>query len=141
MTSVRQCVIVLSIIALTTGPAFAKGGGGGGGGGAGAGAGAAAGGGGGASAGAAANAAVGHGDANVSGGVVGPGKGNVQSSSHVTSAGRATALSAPGSRHRSARATQRLSAVTPGKAHPRSGVVPGKGKVGTVPTTPGHQTP
>jgi hypothetical protein len=52
--------------------------------------------------------------------------------------GRGTALTAPGSVHRSDNATARLSA--PKSATP-SGVVPGLGRIGTVPTTPGHQPP
>ncbi len=44
----------------------------------------------------------------------------------------------PGSNHRSDIANDKLEARTPGKAHPRSGMKPGGGKVGTVPTTPGH---
>jgi hypothetical protein len=66
--------------------------------------------------------------------------GNVGSpaSSHATGAGRGTAISAPGSQHRSSKATEQLSTPTPGKANPPSGVTPGMGKVGTVPTTPGQ---
>jgi hypothetical protein len=59
----------------------------------------------------------------------------------TTGAGRGTALTAPGSQHRSSTASQQLSTPTPGKAQPGSGVAPGMGRVGTVPTTPGHQTP
>jgi hypothetical protein len=58
---------------------------------------------------------------------------------HTVGAGRGTALTAPGSAHRSATATARLS--SPKNANPPSGVVPGFGRVGTVPTTPGHQAP
>ena len=50
-----------------------------------------------------------------------------------------TALSNRGSAHRSDTATENLSAPTPGKADPTSGVTPGFGRVGTVPTTRGHQ--
>ena len=53
-------------------------------------------------------------------------------------AGRGTAISAPGSQHRSSKATEQLSTPTPGKANPPSGVTPGRGNVGTVPTTPGQ---
>src|SRR6266851_4423341 len=55
--------------------------------------------------------------------------------------GRGTAINAPGSQHRSGTATGRLSAPTPGRANPPSGVTPGFGRVGTVPTTPGHSSP
>jgi hypothetical protein len=55
-----------------------------------------------------------------------------------TGAGRGTALSAPGSAHRSGTATRNLSASTPGRANPPSGVSPGQGMLGTVPTTPQH---
>jgi hypothetical protein len=53
--------------------------------------------------------------------------------------GRGTAITAPGSQHRSDTATGRLSAPSPGRAN--SGVMPGFGRVGTVPTTPGHSSP
>jgi hypothetical protein len=57
---------------------------------------------------------------------------------HTVGGGRGTALTAPGSVHRSDNATARLSSPKP--ATP-SGVTPGLGRVGTVPTTPGHQEP
>jgi hypothetical protein len=60
---------------------------------------------------------------------------------HVVGSGRGTAITAPGSQHRSSTATGRLSTATPGNAHPTSGVTPGFGRVGTVPTTPGHNAP
>ena len=60
---------------------------------------------------------------------------------HVVGSGRGTALTAPGSQHRSGTATGCLSSPTPGNAHPSSGVTPGFGRVGTVPTTPGHNAP
>src|SRR5262249_12134566 len=73
---------------------------------------------------------------------VGPaGSGVANSSKHVTGAGRRTALTASGSSHRSGTATQRLSTPLPGKANPSNGVMPGQGHLGTVPTTPGHQSP
>jgi hypothetical protein len=43
--------------------------------------------------------------------------------------------------HRSDTATGRLAAPTPGRASPPSGVTPGFGRIGTVPSTPGHQAP
>ena len=105
----RTLVLAILVLALTGTPALARGGGGGGGGGsAGAGAGGANGG--------------GHGGGPPSGLSVGDGRG--------------TALSAPGSQHRSSTATGRLSAPTPGKSNPPSGVTPGRRRVGTVPTTP-----
>jgi len=74
------------------------------------------------------------------GGGMGAGGGNGPSGATgaTVGAGRGTALSNPGSNHRSDIANDNLEARTPGKAHPRSGVKPGGGKVGTVPTTPGH---
>jgi hypothetical protein len=68
----------------------------------------------------------------------GNGGGNGPSSGATVGAGRGTALSNPGSTHRSDTANDNLEARTPGKAHPHSGVKAGGGKVGTVPTTPGH---
>ena len=121
MRMMRALLLGVAVSALVISPALAKGGGGGGGGGGnggGGGGGAAAGGNGG-----------GHG---VSGNVSAP------AADHAVGAGRGTAISAPGSEHRSPTATDRLSAPTPGKADPSSGVTPGQGKVGTVPTTPGH---
>jgi hypothetical protein len=108
MRMMRALLLGVAVSALVISPALAKGGGGGGGGGGNGG-----GGGGGAAAG-------------------GNGGG------HAVGAGRGTAISAPGSEHRSPTATDRLSAPTPGKADPPSGVTPGQGKVGTVPTTPRH---
>ena len=74
------------------------------------------------------------------GGGMGAGAGNGPSGATgaTVGAGRGTALSNRGSNHRSDTANDKLEARTPGKAHPRSGVKPGGGKVGTVPTTPGH---
>jgi len=133
MGTFRAFVLGLAVIALVVSPALAKGGGGGGGGG-----GAAGGGnGGGPAAGSPGNGqANGHGNDQGNGHGVGQGAGG--SSGFTTGAGRGTALTAPGSRHRSETATQRLSTPSPGKANPPSGVRPGKGRVGTVP--PG-QTP
>jgi hypothetical protein len=110
---VLKVILSTLLFVLAASPALAKGGGGGGGGG-GAGGGNAGGG-----------ASAGH----------GAGIGN-----DTTGAGRDTALSAPGSQHRSSTATGRLTTSTPGKANPPSGVIPGGGRRGTVPTTPG-QTP
>jgi hypothetical protein len=109
MALFRALVVGIAVSALAVAPALAKGGGGGGGNGGGNGGGAAAG-------------------------------GNVGSpaSSPATGAGRGTAISAPGSQHRSSKATEQLSTPTPGKANPPSGVTPGMGKVGTVPTTLGQ---
>src|SRR5215510_9145248 len=115
----RAFVLGLAVSALVITPAFAKGGGGGGGG-------------------------NGSGPAASGGPNGGPGNGhgvgpNAGPPSGIdTGAGRGTALTAPGSQHRSPTANQRLSTPTPGKADPKSGVTPGKGRVGTVPTTPGH---
>jgi hypothetical protein len=145
---VRMFVVAL-VVLLTAGPALARGGGGGDGG---------AGGGGGA--GAAGGVAGGNGNGNAGGngngnaggngnGVAagqGNGNGPAVGSSEVghsgpVGAGRGTAITAPGSVHRSDRAAARLAAPRPGNANPPSGVVPGFGHVGTVPTTPGHQAP
>src|SRR6266540_3990120 len=109
MRTFRTFMVAVSVIALTVAPAFAKGGGGGG-----------AGGGGG----------VGGGGGG--GNAVGLGQGNAPESGVTPGAGRGTAISAPGSQHRSDRATQNLAAPTPGKADPSSGVIPGGGRVGTV---------
>jgi hypothetical protein len=111
MTLFRAFVLVLAAIGLTVAPALARGGGGGGG-------------------------AAGGGDHGGRG--VGLGHGEGPGSGVSRGGGRDTAKSTPGSKHRSSTATKRLSAPTPGKANPPSGVVPGKGKTGTVPTTPGH---
>src|SRR5215813_10698967 len=67
--------------------------------------------------------------------------GNSGGSSHSVGAGRGTAITAPGSQHRSSTATGRLSSPGPGHANPPSGVTPGLGRVGTAPTTPGHEAP
>ncbi len=146
----RKLALALALIALVVAPAFAKGGGGGGAGGGGAGGGGAAAGGGVAASGAAVSG--GGGGAGGQGGTGGHGGGTVDGSvttgqSHaspggrVVGAGRGTALTARGSRHRSSTATRHLSTSMPGKANPSSGVIPGLGKVGTVPTTPGHKSP
>jgi hypothetical protein len=124
MTILRALVLGIAVSALVVSPALAKGGGGGGGGGGnggGGGGGVAAGGNGG-----------GHGVGGDTAGSAG---------SHSVGAGRGTAISAPGSAHRSSTATEQLSTPAPGKASPPSGVTPGGGRVGTVPTTPGHQSP
>ena len=124
MTMMRALVLGIAVSALVVSPALAKGGGGGGGGG---------GNGGGSGGGAAAGSnGAGQGAVGNAGGA---------GADHAVGAGRGTAISAPGSQHRSTTATERLSAPTPGKATPPSGVTPGKGKVGTVPTTPGHKPP
>ena len=115
MTTIRTLVLGIAVSALVVSPALAKGGGGGGNGGGGGGA-------------AAGSNAGGRGVGNVGG----------SAADHAVGAGRDTAITAPGSEHRSTTATERLSAPTPGKADLRSGVTPGKGKIGTVPTTPGH---
>ena len=137
MGTFRAFVLGLAVIALVVSPALAKGGGGGGGGGG-------AGGGGNGNGGGPAAGSPGNGQANGHGNDQGNGHGVGQgaggSSGFTTGAGRGTALTAPGSRHRSETATQRLSTPSPGKANPPSGVRPGIGRVGTVPTTPG-QTP
>src|SRR5712671_6765905 len=147
MTGFRMFVLALVMTALTATPALAHGGGGGGGGGAG---------GGGGGAGAGGGNGAGNGNGNAGGNGVGNGGGHGgghgdgiaagQSDSdggrgHVVGSGRGTALTAPGSQHRSGTATGRLSSPTPGNAHPSSGVTPGFGRVGTVPTTPGHNAP
>lgn len=140
MTGLRVFVIALAVTALTVGPALAKGGGGGGGGGG-------AGGGGGGAAGAAGSNAGGNGGGVGGGNGGGHGDGVVNghndgpASGHEVGGGRGTAITAPGSLHRSDTATGRLSAPTPGRANPPSGVTPGFGRVGTVPTTPGHDAP
>lgn len=121
MLTLRALVLGLAVSALVATPALAKGGGGGGGGGAGGG-------------GNGAGPAGGHGNGH------GIGQGGGPPSGVTPGAGRDTALTAPGSQHRSSNASQRLSAPGPGKADPRSGVKPGRGRVGTAPTTPG-QTP
>ncbi len=123
MTMLRTLVLGLAVSALVVTPALAKGGGGGGGGGS-------AGGGNGAGPAGAGGPGNGHG--------VGEGAGG--DNGITTGAGRGTAITAPGSQHRSSTASQRLSTPVPGKANPTSGVKPGMGRVGTVPTTPG-QTP
>src|SRR6266567_2990922 len=111
MTVLRMFTLALAITALTVAPALAHGGGGGAGGGGGGGGGAGAGGGG------------GHGNGGVAtGDNAGPGGGM------AVGAGRGTALSAPGSQHRSNTATEHLSTPTPGRANPRSGVTPGRGR-------------
>src|SRR5262245_64519305 len=129
MATFRAFVLGLAVWALVITPAFAKGGGGGGGGG-------------GNSAGPAGNGGPNGGQANGHDNGHGNGQGAEQGagSPHgfTTGAGRGTALTAPGSQHRSSTATQRLNTPNPGKADPKSGVTPGRGKVGTVPTTPGH---
>jgi len=127
MATLRAFALGLAVSALVVTPALAKGGGGGGGGGGGAGAP-----GGGNGAGPAASGGQGNGH--------GVGEGAAAGSGITTGAGRGTAITAPGSQHRSSTASQRLSAPGPGKANPTSGVKPGMGRVGTVPTTPG-QTP
>jgi hypothetical protein len=152
MNSFRTFAVALAVVAMTVVPAFAKGGGGGGGGGGGAGSGGAGNGGGnsGGATGGVGNSGGGHGSGGQAPSGQGPGgHGHGLATGHddggsngrVTGAGRGTAVTAPGSQHRSPRATQNLSAPTPGKASPGSGVTPGLGRVGTVPTTPGHQTP
>jgi hypothetical protein len=75
------------------------------------------------------------------GGGHGAGVSNGPQSGHEVGGGRGTAITAPGSVHRSDTATGRLAAPTPGRASPPSGVTPGFGRVGTVPSTPGHQAP
>jgi hypothetical protein len=133
MTILRALVLGIAVSALVVSPALAKGGGGGGGGAGGGGGGNGGGGGGGVAAG---GNGGGHGGGHgVGGGTAG------SAGSHSVGAGRGTAISAPGSAHRSSTATGRLSTPAPGKASPPSGVTPGGGKVGTVPTTPGHQSP
>src|SRR5262249_31987126 len=67
------------------------------------------------------------------------GSGVASPSGHVVGSGRGTALTAPGSSHRSGSATSHLSTSTPGKANPTSGVTPGQGRLGTAPSTPGRQ--
>jgi hypothetical protein len=74
-----------------------------------------------------------------SGGGQGGGHGASPTSGVSPGAGHGTALSNPGGAHRSDTATENLSTPTPGKANPPSGVTPGLGKAGTVPTTRGHQ--
>jgi hypothetical protein len=128
MLTFRAFVLALLVSALVAAPTLAKGGGGGGGG---AGAGAGNGNGNGAAASAGGGNGAGHG---MEGGAGTP-------HGMATGAGRGTALTAPGSQHRSSTASQRLSNLNPGNAQPRSGVVPGMGRVGTVPTTPGRQSP
>jgi hypothetical protein len=130
MTGFRTFVLALGVIAFVAGPALAKGGGGGGGGGAGGGGAAAGGNGGGNGGGHGGGHGVAAGQSDTDGG-----------SSHTVGAGRGTAITAPGSRHRSDTATARLSTPRPGHANPPSGVTPGFGRVGTVPTTPGHSAP
>jgi hypothetical protein len=128
MTGFRMFVLAFSVIALAVGPALAKGGGGGGGGGGGAGAGAGNGNGG--------------GNGNGNGGGNGVAAGHSDGGTSITVGnGRGTAITVPGSQHRSDTATGRLSSPTPGNAHPSSGVTPSFGRVGTVPTTPGHNAP
>ncbi len=126
MAIIRTLVLGLAVSALVMTPAFAKGGGGGGGGGGGNGSGPAASGG------------HGNGQDNGPGNGHGVGEGAGSPNGIATGAGRGTALTAPGSQHRSSTANQRLSTPGPGKADPKSGVTPGRGRVGTVPTTPGH---
>jgi len=126
MVMLRAFVLGLAVSALVITPALAKGGGGGGGGGGGNGAGP------GASGGPNGGQASGHDNGN------GAEQGAGSPHGFTTGAGRGTALTAPGSQHRSPTATQRLNTPNPGKADPKSGVTPGRGKVGTVPTTPGH---
>jgi hypothetical protein len=133
MTWYQVLLLGAALVVLAVSPALAHGGGGGGGGG-GAGAGVAGGGGHGGGAGHGGDGGVGDGGAPAI-------HSDVDASGHVVGDGRGTALSAPGSQHRSSKATQHLSNPKPGKAHPPSGVVPGLGKVGTVPTTPGHEDP
>src|SRR5215472_17229040 len=116
---VRTMLLILLTLLLAVAPALAKGGGGGGGGG---GAGAGVG-----------NSGGGQGNGN------GSGHGAEPTAGFSPGAGHETALSDPGSAHRSDTATKNLSAPTPGKADPPSGVTPGFGRVGTVPTTRGHQ--
>jgi len=116
MRALQMFGLGLVVVALTAGPAFPHGGGGGGG---------AGGGGAGAGGHGVDGAAVGHSDATANG----PTRGS----------GRDTAISAPGSQHRSDNATTRLSTTRPGKAHPPSGVNPGQGKTGTAPMTPGQR--
>ena len=68
-------------------------------------------------------AAVGHGGGVAAGHSAGP------QSGHEVGGGRGTAITAPGSQHRSDTATGRLSAPTPGRSNPSSGVTPGFGRV------------
>ena len=126
MATFRAFVLGLAVCALVITPAFAKGGGGGGGGG------------GGNSSGPAGNGGQANGHDNGHGNGQGAEQGAGSPHGFTTGAGRGTALTAPGSQHRSSTATQRLNTPNPGKADPKSGVTPGRGKVGTVPTTPGH---
>ena len=146
MTGFRVFVLATLVTALTAGPALAHGGGGGGGGGgAGAGGGAGVGG----ANGNGGGNGVGNGVGNGNGGGSGVGNGNGVATGHgddggtgvTVGHGRGTAITAPGSQHRSDVATGRLSSPTPGNAHPSSGVTPSFGRVGTVPTTPGHNAP
>jgi hypothetical protein len=124
----RTLLLSLLALLLAVAPALAKGGGGGGGGGGAGGAGA-----GNSSGGHGGGNGVGHGAEPTAGGPAAAPTADVS-----PGAGRATAISNPGSAHRSDTATQNLSAPTPGKANPPSGVTPGFGRVGTVPTTRGH---
>jgi hypothetical protein len=117
MAMFRAFVLGLAVSALVVAPALAKGGGGGGGGGGAAGGG-------------------GNGNGGVAGNGHGVGEGNGAGTGITTGAGRGTAITAPGSQHRSSTANQRLSTPVPGKADPTSGVKPGMGRVGTAPTTP-----
>ncbi len=150
MTGFRMFVLALLVTALTAAPVLAHGGGGGGAGG---------GGGGGAGGGAGAGGGNGNGNGNGNGGGNGVGNGAGNGGGHgvgnghgvdtshnddagtgiMVGNGRGTAITAPGSQHRSDTATGRLSAPSPGRAN--SGVMPGFGRVGTVPTTPGHSSP
>lgn len=132
MAMFRAFVLGLAVSALVVGPALAKGGGGGGGGGGGAA------GGGGNGAGAAAGGGPGNGNGGGPGNGHGVGEGGGAGNGITTGAGRGTAITAPGSQHRSSTANQRLSTPVPGKADPTSGVTPGMGRVGTAPTTPGQ---
>src|SRR5206468_2337477 len=108
MAMFRAFVLGLAVIALVITPAFAKGGGGGGGGGGGNGSGPAASGG------------HGNGQDNGHGNGHGVGEGAGSPRGFTTGAGRGTALTAPGSQHRSPTATQRLSTPRPGKADPKN---------------------
>src|SRR5262249_59932366 len=80
----------------------------------------------------------GHGGGN---GVAGGQSDTDSGSGHTVGAGRGTAITAPGSQHRSDAATARLSTPRPGHANPPSGVTPGFRRGGTVPTPPGHSAP
>src|SRR5262249_18305101 len=91
-------------------------------------------------------AAGGNGGGNGGGHGGGPGVAAGQSDTdgggrHALGARRGPAITAPGSPHRSATPTWRVSAPTPRHPNPPTRVTPGFGRVGTVPTTPGHNAP